>query len=332
MSEPIKILIVGNGFGGTYALKHLRRVLGGGRKVELSLIGEKNYFLFTPLLHEIATGGINPQNIIEPIRKVLGHCLKNFYLGKAEFINLTKRIVKVDNVDVPYDYLVLAPGSTTNFYNIKEAEKQCFTLKSLEDAVKLKNHCIMQMERASHTSNRVERQKMLRFVVIGGGPTGVELVAELEEFIQKTFSHYYRKEIIEDTSIVLIERGKELMGQFGAKVRSKSLEVLRKKGIIVMLGVKVKEVNLPQIILDNNTTVFTETAICVAGVKPVDLKFDLPVEKAENGRLIVNQYLQLQNHKEVFALGDVAAFTKNNSTLPALAQVAQKSAKRVAKN
>lgn len=332
MSQPIKILIVGNGFGGTYALKNLHKLLHSDQRVELALVGEKNYFLFTPLLHEVATGGINPTNIIEPIRKVLGHCLKDFYLGKAELINTQKRTVKVENILIPYDYLILAPGAETNFYDIPEISKYCFTLKSIDDAIKLKNHCIIQMERASHTVNKLERQKMLRFVVVGGGPTGVELVAELQEFIRGTFSHYYPKEVIEDASVILIERGEELMSSFGVKMRKKSLEILQKKGVKVMLNTKVKEVGISGVVLDDGTNIFTETAIWVAGIKPADLKFDLPIAKSPDGRLVVNEYLQLEGHKEIFAIGDIASFMQKNAPLPALAQVAQKESKRVAKN
>jgi NADH dehydrogenase len=116
MAVKTKVLIIGNGFGGVYALKNLHKIFHNDSEagsVELSLVGEKNYFLFTPLLHEVATGGINPQNIIEPIRKVLGCCLKNFYLGKAEFISIKNRTVKVGEFTLPYDYLILAPGART---------------------------------------------------------------------------------------------------------------------------------------------------------------------------------------------------------------------------
>src|SRR3990167_11474432 len=123
MPHPIRILIIGNGFGGTYALKNLHKFFHNDPRIELSLVGEKNYFLFTPLLHEVATGGISPQNIIEPIRKVLGCCLHNFYLGRAEFINTRDHTVKVGNTLLSYDYLILAPGAQTNFYGIAQAEK-----------------------------------------------------------------------------------------------------------------------------------------------------------------------------------------------------------------
>ncbi|KKS04004.1 MAG: FAD-dependent pyridine nucleotide-disulfide oxidoreductase [Candidatus Nomurabacteria bacterium GW2011_GWA2_41_25] len=334
MSRPIKILIIGNGFGGVYALKNLHKFFHNDKKIELALVGEKNYFLFTPLLHEVATGGINPGNIIEPIRKVLGCCLDKFYLGKAEIINFDSHTVQVENALISYDYLVLAPGAETNFYNIPGAEEYSFPLKSIADAIKIKNRCIMVMERASHVENRIKRKNMLRFVVVGGGPTGVELAAELEELIKETFSSYYPEEIMEDTSIVLIQKSPELVPAFGEKIRKKSLEILRKKGIEVMLTRTVKEVGLSYVVINENIKIFTETVIWVAGVKPAELKFNQPAKQSSDGRLVVNEYLQLENHKEVFAIGDAAAFRDANKNifLPALAQVAEKEAKAVAKN
>jgi NADH dehydrogenase len=334
MLKNTKILIIGNGFGGIYALKNLHKFLKGVKNVELSLIGEKNYFLFTPLLHEVATGGINPINIIEPIREVLGCYLSNFYLGKAEQINLKEKTVLVNDILVPYDYLVIAPGSETNFFNTKGADKYALTLKSIDDALKIKRQCITQMERASRMKKSPERKNMLRFVVVGGGPTGVELVAEMEELFKETFSHYYKDEIIKDVSIVLIQRGSELVPQFGTKIRHKSLQALQKKGVEVMLNSAVKEIGSSYVVINDDTKIYTDTVIWVAGIKPSLLKFVGKVEQSLDGKLIVNEYLQLEGYKEVFAIGDIAQFKdpETHSVLPALAQVAGKEATAVGKN
>jgi NADH dehydrogenase len=332
MMKTLKIVIVGNGFGGIYTLKNLHKFFHNDKRVELILVGEKNYFLFTPLLHEVATGGINPANIIEPIRKVLGCCLNKFYLGKAEIINLKEKNVLVDGINISYDYLVIAPGSETNFFSTPGTDKYVFTLKSIEDAIKIKNHCITQMERASHTENRAERKKMLNFVVVGGGPTGVELVAELEELVKETFSHYYAKEVVDDVSIVLVQRGAELAPQFGPIARAKSLETLKKKGIEVMLNTAVKEVGSSYVIANENTKIFTETVVWVAGIKPAEMKFEEPVSMSPDGRIVVNEYLQLENQKEIFAIGDIAMFKQDDAPVPALAQVAEKESATVARN
>lgn len=334
MTSPKKILIIGNGFGGTYALKALHTYFHKNPNVELSLIGEKNYFLFTPLLHEVATGGINPENIIEPIRKILKCCLKNFYLEETESINLKDKTVKVGDMTIPYDYLILAPGAKTNFYGIKGAEEHSFTLKTLEDAITIKNHAITQMECASHTINEEERKNKLKFLIVGGGPTGVELAAELQELIKENFSRYYSQDVIKDSSVVLMQKGPELMPQFGEKMRKKSLAHLLREGIDVMLNMGVKEVGSSFVVLDNDKKIDTETVIWVGGVKPADLKFDGVVAKDPAGRIIVNEYFQVGDHREVFAIGDVAAFTNPGSKnlVPALAQAAEKEARAVAEN
>ena len=332
MLKKTKILIIGNGFGGITALKNLRKVFRGDKTIEFSLIGEKNYFLFTPLLHEVATGGINPMNIVEPIRKIFGHCLKNFYLGKAEKINFKDKTVQVNEIVVSYDYLVIAPGAETNFFGTPGAKENCFTLKSIEDAIKIKSHATMQMEHASLVQDSIKRKEILKFVVVGGGPTGVELVAEMEELVRETFSHYYRKEVVDDVSIVLVQRGGELVPQFGAKIRKKSLQVLQEKGIEVMLDSAVKEVGASYVIINDNTKIATDTVIWVGGIKPASLDFTEPINLSPDGKLIVNEHLQLENHKEVFAIGDMALFKDKDSALPALAQVAEKEAKMVARN
>jgi len=188
------------------------------------------------------------------------------------------------------------------------------------------------MESASHMEDREKRKEMLRFVVVGGGPTGVELVAELEELVKETFSHYYSKEVIEDVSIVLVQRGEELVPQFGPKARAKSLETLKKKGIEVLLNTAVKEVGASYVIVNDGQKILTETVVWVAGIKPAEMKFDEPVSMSPDGRLVVNECLQLENQKEIFAIGDIALFKQENVPLPALAQVAEKESATVAKN
>lgn len=332
--KKTKIVIIGNGFGGVYTLKNLYKFFGGNKNIEISLIGEKNYFLFTPLLHEVATGGINPINIIEPIRKVLKYCLSEFYLGKGEIIDLEKYTVKIKENILVYDYLVLAPGAKTNFYNIKGAEENTLTLKSLEDAIRVKNRIIAQVEKAAHIRDKEKRKKMLTFMVVGGGPTGVELAAEIQEMLKENFSQYFKKEIIEDTSVVIIQKSAELLTQFGKKIREESLQVLKKKKIEIMLNTEVKEVGPDYIIINDNKKIFGETIIWVGGIKPAELNFSQKVSKTPNGKLLVNKYLQLENYKNVFALGDIAAFSAERADdfLPALAQVAEKEAKMVARN
>ncbi len=333
MAKEIKIVVVGNGFGGTYTLRNLHKYFHKHTRTSLTLVGEKNYFLFTPLLHEVATGSISPENIIEPIRKVLGCCLDRFYLGKVDKINTASKTLQIGKDIVPYDYLVLAQGSQTNFYNIPGAEENSFSLKSLESAIKIKNHLITQMEKASRTEDDRERRRLLSFVVVGGGPSGVEVATEIHELVVSTFTKYYTHTLIDDVSVTLVQRDPELLPQFGPKIRQKSLKVLTKKKIKVMLLAEVVKVGPSQISLKSGENIDTETIIWVAGIKPNIIPFDITPSTTPDGRLVTDEYLRLQNMENIFAIGDTSAVkNKDGRYLPALAQVAEKESVVIAKN
>ena len=368
------------------------------RNVKLVLVNKKNYFLFTPLLHEFATGGVSLENLVEPIREIIRCCDYEFIHGEVKRIDLEKKIVYVDtqisralggknkNADfvqkeknnifaesafhsaksaiISYDYLVIALGSKTNFYNIPGAEENSFTLKSLDDAIRLRNHFIHMFEKYADSADLTQtRQKnknadytdftqagqneisakaksalnsaksaSLTFVIVGGGATGVELAGEMSDYFYKTFSKFYPKEIISKVKIILIERGNELIPQFSPKLRKIALETLRKKNIEVILGKGVKEVGKDFIKLDDETIIKTKTIIWTAGVEPNLPEIVGNIEKDSKGRLIVNEYLQVKNYDNVFALGDVCCFIQDQKPLPQLAQVAVREARVVAKN
>ena len=334
MRKQARVLIIGNGFGGVYTLKNLYKYLNCRKEASLAMVGEKNYFLFTPLLHEVATGSLSPENIIEPIRQVLGQSLDAYYLGRAESIDLSLRTATLHGEIVPYDYLVLAMGATTNFFNTPGAEKYAFTLKNIEDAIKIKNQAIRQIELASRLTDPEEIKKLLRFVVIGGGPTGVEFVAELAELIRESFSKYYTCDVLKYVSVILIQKGAELVPQLNPKLRKISLKVLKQKSIDVRLNTAVREVGDKFVELSDGNKIEAATIIWLGGVKPAEINFSQPVERSPDQRIVVNEFLQVAGYPEVFALGDMAAFTdqKTGKFLPALAQVAQKQAGTVALN
>ncbi len=330
----MKIVILGGGFGGVYTLKYLHKFFhtrGLTRinvDVKLILVNKKNYFLFTPLLHEFATGSVSLENLVEPIREIIKCCDYEFIHGEVKRIDLEKKIIELNENKLDYDYLVIALGSKTNFYNIPGAEENSFTLKSLDDAIRLRNHFIHMFEIASKDKDEV----LLTFVIVGGGATGVELAGEMSDYFYKTFSKFYPKEIISKVKIILIERGNELIPQFSPKLRKIAFEVLKKKNVEVILGKGVKEVGKDFIKLDDETIIKTKTVIWTAGVEPNLPEIIGNVEKDSKRRLIVNEYLQVKNYDNVFALGDVCSFIQNQKPLPQLAQVAVRQAKAVAKN
>ncbi len=332
--HPTRIAILGAGFGGVYTFKKLHKLFHNDASVELVLVNNTNYFLFTPLLHEVATGGISPDHIVEPLRKTLGCCLSSFYMGEVEKISTKTQSIETTAGSLSYDYCVIALGSQTAFYGIKGGE-HAFTLKSLADAVKLKNHCIRMFEEASKINDEKILDAMLRFVIVGGGPTGVELAAEMHEFFYDTFGKFYKEQdLLSHVQVMLIHKQDEILPQFSSSIRKQSMHVLRKKGIIIKTSCAVTEVGGIYVLLDSGERIDTKTAVWVAGIEPRQVKCDVVLKKDEQKRMIVNEYMQLSEYPTLFALGDCVSYipSRGNRPLPALAQVATAQGEIVARN
>jgi len=327
-----KIVILGGGFGGTYTFKALHKYFHGSSKVEIKLVNKTNYFLFTPLLHEAATGGVLPHHVVEPIRKVLSCCLNDFFLAEAKSVDTRKRVVTTSRGKLSYDYLVLALGSQANYYNIKGAKQHAFSLKTLEDAQKLKKHFIRTFEKADKTKSESLRKELLSFVIVGGGPTGVEIATEMSEFFRKTMPKRHAKP--NGVHITLVQKQRELLPQFSHFIRETSKKSLESLHVETKLGRSVVSVAKTGVKLDNVETIRARTAVWVGGVKPNQLSCSKPLPTAASGKIKVNEYLQVKGYKSIYALGDNASFidSKSKKEVPALAQVATRQASVVAHN
>jgi len=335
-----RIVVLGSGYGGLYTFTKLHKHFVRGRAsnnsnkdVSLLLISRTNYFVSTPLLHEVATGSISPEHVTEPLRKILACKEEEFVLTEVTGLSLKTKEVNTMRGPVPYDYLVVALGSQTAYRNTPGAPEYTITLKTLPDAIKMKNHFINTFERASGIADPAELREALTFIVVGGGATGVELVAEMAEMFLDTFTRYYSKRVMQAVELILIHGGDELLQTFGRSIRVRSKNVLRRKGINIKLGVRVLEVRPKELVLDNGEVIRAGTIIWAAGVEPSLLTTDVPIER-ESGRIVVNEYLQVPSFPEVFVLGDMAAFHSKGSgqALPMLAQVAHKESLGVAGN
>lgn len=335
--EKRRIVIVGAGFGGVYTYRHLSRLVKKNRNVDIILINPSNYFLFTPLLHEVATGGIPPEHTTEPLRKILGCRERSLVLGEVEkvFFKNKKVTVRIGDTreDISYDILVLASGSKANVPRVKGAEHISYTLKTMEDAVLIKNRMIEVFEKAVNLSTE-EQKKLLSFVVIGGGPTGVELSAEVADLIFDTFQEYYRDDLIKNVTVTLVHKDPNLLTGFSYFTQKKSLSFLQKKGIRVILGKGVLEVGDRFVELDDGTNLPSATTIWTGGVVPVPLSFDEEISLAPGGRIVTSPFLTMNNKKDVFILGDMAYVEDKRFPrgVPAMAQVAVQEAGLVAKN
>lgn len=333
-----RIVILGAGFGGVYTLKHLHKLFHGNPNVELTIVNRNNYFLFTPLLHEVATGGLWPEDIVESLRRLFPCCPIRVTVGEVEKIFLKQKKVRVRDGrerELSYDYLVIALGSHTIFFGIPGAEEHSINLKTLEDAVDMKNYVIRLFEEATHTEDDEEKRQLLRFVVVGGGPTGVELAAELSGLVYGTFRKLYSPDLVRHAEIILLQRGGELLPQFPEAVRKRSFRVLRQKGVDVRLNTAVTKVAEDSVEVAGKEPIPTKTVLWTAGVvpNPLDCEED-HVPEDKRGRIEVNEYLQMKNDPRVFVVGDKAAFydKKRDQTLPMLAQVASKQGPAAARN
>jgi NADH dehydrogenase len=324
-NEKTRIVILGAGFGGVYALKRLHKQFHKNKNVHITIVNSRNYFLFTPLLHEVATGSLWPENIVEPLRNMFSCCSVEVVTGDVLGVSLDRKTVKTTLKEVPYDYLICGLGAKTNFRNTPGASDHAYVLKTLEDAVDLKNHFIDLFEEASHTPDEAKQKELLTFYVVGGGPTGVELAAEMSEFFYETFAQFYGKELMRHVRIVLLQKENVLLNYFPASLQKKSVTTLRKKHIDVRFGVGVVRVGSNNI-ETNEGTFAIRTVIWSAGVQPFSLSFDKEIKKDPAGRLVVNSNLQLVDNPFVYAIGDMASFTQeeNKMPLPMLAQVAVK--------
>tara|TARA_B100001964_G_scaffold237882_1_gene302262 strand:- start:14 stop:1273 length:1260 start_codon:yes stop_codon:yes gene_type:complete len=335
-SKKTRIVIAGVGFGGVYTYKQLHKHFHKNKNVELVLINETNYFLFTPLLHEVATGSISPENIIEPLRKVLRCCLSDIYIGSVKNVNTKKNIIETTQGPLAYDYLVLALGSQSHFFGTPGADEHAFTLKTLEDAITLKNHFITQIERASKEHDAEKRKELLRCVIIGGGPTGVELATETADLFYGTFSKYYPKHLMDDVEILLIQKGEELVPMFPKKIRQKAKDILKKHHIKILFNTKVTGVTKNSITTTHKKypKIATTTPIWTAGVAPRQIPSTEDFAQNKKGCIIVRPTLQTMGNDSIFVLGDMAHCVdpKTKEPLPALAQVAVQQGKFVADN
>ncbi len=321
--EKKKIVILGAGFAGINTYVSLVKKLQKN-EADILFINKTNYFLFTPMLHELATGGLGDHEVVESVRQIIHGTCADILVTQVGEIDFEKKTVQVTGGRVSYDYLVIALGATTNFCDIPGVEQNSFVLKDLADAIRLRNNFISTFEKASHIADQEKRKKMLSFVVVGAGATGVELVTEMADLFFETFRKYYRGHISPgDISIILINKGPDVLTGFDRSMQQRALRVIIEKGITVMLNKDVSSITKSAVLFTDGSFLDASCVIWTAGVKPHSISFLQPVELDRSGRIVVDEYLRVRNAEHVFALGDAASFMgADGRPLPMLAQVA----------
>ena len=332
-----KILILGGGYAGVGVLNRIQKKFENDVNVSIDLVSESNFFLHTPMLPEMATGTIEPRHIATPIRRFCRRA--QFHQAKVTDISLDSKQVTIQRLSdeskrkMSYDYLVLAMGGKTNFFGNSNIEKNSFTIKSLDDAIRIRNHTISMLEDADQETDPDLQKKLMTFVVVGGGFSGVETVGELNDFVRESAKKFYRNIAHENIQIFLVSAGDTILPEIG-DLGEYSKQALQKAGVTIFTNTKLDDISNDIAVLSDKKEIPTQTVIWAGGnkVEQVIEKIDVPHHKS--GRLIVNRQLKIEDHLEVFALGDCAfsADPRNEKPYPPTAQHAIRQTKTVAEN
>ncbi|MGA7369100.1 MAG: NAD(P)/FAD-dependent oxidoreductase [Nitrososphaeraceae archaeon] len=328
--QVIRILILGGGFAGIEVLNRLQRAFQDDVRVDITLISRDNFFLFTPMLPEVSSGSIETRHIVTPIRTFCKRA--RFIEADVESINLKHKRVTIshkigketepteqrDHI-LEYDYLTVALGGETNFFGNMEIAKHSFTMKTVGDAMLLRDHVINMLEQADVEHEDEElKKRLMTFVVVGGGFSGVETVGELNDFIRESIRDYYHNLEETDAKIILINSGDRLLPEVPDELAGFTLRNLRANGVEVMLNTRVSGASSDNIGLNNGSAIPSHTLIWAGGVKPDPLvtKIDDCEHDQKSGKVISNNYLELNGWNNVFAIGDCAYITDPNTDKP----------------
>jgi len=344
-----KIVILGGGFAGVECARQLESEFGDNSEIELVMISEDNFLLFTPMLPQVASGMIETRHIVLPIRTI---CQKTkFYEGRIKNIDPFGKLVNLwgtgdkRSVSIHYDFLVVALGSETNFFGMADVEKNAYTMKTLNDAVVLRNRIIDMLEQAENETNPILRKSFLNFVVAGGGFAGIETAGELMDLILDARKHYPNIHK-DDLKVIVIEALPMILPGFNEKLAKFAKQKLIERGIDIKLQTAITSFDGNEVttkLLDQNPkdsvdeskvdSIITKTLIWTAGVTPVNT-IKRSMLKTDRGKVIINDYLEVQDFPGVFAIGDCALFLnpETKRPYPPTAQIAEAQAKTAAKN
>ena len=317
-----RVIIVGGGFGGLAAAKALRRT-----NAQVILIDRQNHHVFQPLLYQVATSVLSPGQIASPIRGILGKPRNTtVILGEVTGVDAERRRVFVDSVDradvaIDYDYLILATGASHSYFGHDEFEQFAPGLKSLADAVSIRNRILLAFEQAEAEEDPQRHRDLLTFVLIGAGPTGVEMAGALAVLVRSTLRSEFRRIDPASARILLIDQGQRVLATFFEKLSAAARRRLEKLGVEVRLGHGVEQVDAEGVVVGGER-IASKTVIWAAGVAPSPAATWLEAARDRAGRVRVQPDLTVADHPEIFVIGDTASLDQDGHPLPGVAQVA----------
>ncbi len=323
-----RVVIVGGGFGGLYAARRFSRA-----NVKVTLVDRQNYHLFQPLLYQVATAGLSPGDIATPIRSlVASQSNVEVRMGDVVGVDLAKRQVQLADGALDYDFLVLATGVRHAYFGRDEWEPFAPGLKTLDDALEMRRRVLTSFEEAEKEPDAHRRESILTFVIVGGGPTGVELAGAIAELSRFTVARDYRRFDPRQSKVILIEAGDRVLAAFDPSLSAHALETLHKLGVEVRLSTRVTGVEAGGVMLGAER-IPARTVLWAAGVAASPLSKTLGVELDRSGRVKVQRDLSIPGAPTAYVVGDLACFTQaDGSTVPGLAPAAIQQGEHAADN
>ena len=328
MDRAARVLVLGAGFGGLTFCEKFRHP-----RAEVTLVDRTNHHLFQPLLYQVATAGLSAPDIAQPIRSILSEVPRlQVVLDEAQDFDLASRKVICRQNTFEYDYLLLALGSVTSYFGHGDWKQHALGLKTIDDALRIRDQILLAFEKAENTVDPKEQQRLMTIVIVGGGPTGVELAGACAELAQHVLAHDFDRINPAQARIILVEGSPVVLNHLPDDLAHSAQQQLEKLGVQVLTSTRVKNIRKGEVQLDNGSTLQAETILWGAGVmaNPITKKLGVPLDRG--GRVIVNPDLSVAGHPEVFAIGDMATVPfKDGKPVPWVSPAAMQMARHVAR-
>lgn len=306
LRKPAQIVILGGGFGGLYAALTLQKELAGSELAEVTLVDRRNYFTFTPLIPEVAAGTLGHAHVTYPFRFLARNGRFHFVQGEVQAFDLDAQTVRTENLTIPYDYLIVALGSAPFFFGNRQLEAHSLPLASVEEALAIRNHVIRCFEQAVVEQDPARRRQLLTIVVAGAGPSGVEIAAELHHLIHAILLKYYPVDPAL-VRVLLVDGGNRILLHFARELAEAGQKELAKRGIEVRLKTLLTGASEGEVELNRGEErIPTRTLIWTGGITPSPALARLPAAKTRRGAVVVDEFLKIPEHPEVYVIGDGA--------------------------